>query len=106
METRLRWLLLSAGLPSPEVQTDLHGDTGEFLGRADLYYRAAHLVIEFDGGNHRDRLITDDRRQNLLVGAGYRMLRFTVADLRGRPDTIVAQVKQLLPAGRNNRPLR
>jgi len=27
-------------------------------------------VIEFDGGNHRDRLVSDDRRQNSLVSAG------------------------------------
>jgi hypothetical protein len=67
METRLRWVLLSAGLPAPEVQTDLYSSTVEFVGRADLYYPSAHLVIEFDGGNHRDRLVDDDRRQNRLV---------------------------------------
>jgi very-short-patch-repair endonuclease len=96
METRLRFLLLNGGLPTPEVQQDLYSDAGEFLGRADLYYPSAHLVVEFDGGNHRDRLIGDDRRQNLLVAAGYRLLRFTSADLRGRPEAIVAQVRSLL----------
>jgi very-short-patch-repair endonuclease len=96
METRLRWLLINSGLPSPEVQTDLYAATGEFVGRADLYYRHVHLVIEFDGGNHRDRLVSDDRRQNLLVGAGYRILRFTTADVRSRPDAVVAQVNAAL----------
>ena len=96
METRLRWLLLSAGLSAPEVQTDLYSSTYEFVGRADLYYPSAHLVIEFDGGNHRDRLVSDDRRQNLLVSAGYRVLRFTGADLRGRPAAVVAQVRGAL----------
>jgi len=56
METRLRWLLINARLPRPEVQTNLHDDEGRFLGRADLYYPSARLVIEFDGGNHRERL--------------------------------------------------
>lgn len=37
METRLRWLLLQAGLPRPEVQSDLHDAKGRFIGRADLY---------------------------------------------------------------------
>src|SRR5690348_18197860 len=64
MESRLRWLLLDAGLPAPEVQQDLYDNSGDFLGRADLYYPGAHLVIEYDGGNHRDRLVSDDRRQN------------------------------------------
>ena len=93
METRLRWLLIKAGLPLPEVQVDLYDDAGQFVGRADLYYPAAHLVIEFDGGNHRDRLVSDDRRQNSLVSAGYRVLRFTVADVYGRPEAIVGQVR-------------
>jgi len=93
METRLRWLLVSAGLPQPEVQVDLHDDDGDFLGRADLYYRQARLVIEYDGANHRERLVSDDRRQNLLINAGYRILRFTAADIHGRPEVVVAQVR-------------
>jgi len=96
METRLRWLLIDAGLPVPEVQTDLYNGEGDFVGRADLYYPSAHLVIEFDGGNHRDRLVSDDRRQNALIEAGYRVLRFTAADLYGRPDAIVALVRAFL----------
>jgi hypothetical protein len=41
METRLRWLLLQAGLPRPVVQSDLRDVEGRFLGRADLYYPIA-----------------------------------------------------------------
>jgi len=96
METRLRWLLIKAGLPAPEVQTDLHDGEGNFVGRADLYYPRAHLVIEFDGANHRDRLVGDDRRQNALIAAGYRVLRFTAADVYGRPEAIVGQVRAAL----------
>jgi hypothetical protein len=59
METRLRWLLITAGLPRPEVQTKLY-DNGRLIGIADLYYPSARLVIEYDGGNHRDRLVSDD----------------------------------------------
>jgi len=98
METRLRWLLLEAGLPAPEVQTDLYDDSGNFLGRADLYYPQANLVIEFDGGNHRDRLVGDNRRQNSLHRAGYKMLRFTAPDVYGRPHNVVALVTSALKA--------
>jgi len=92
METRLRWLLLKAGLPRPEVQTKLLDSRGRFVGRADLYYPDSRLVIEFDGANHRDRLVEDNRRQNLLMNAGYSVLRFTASDYYNRPDRIVAQV--------------
>jgi very-short-patch-repair endonuclease len=96
METRLRWLLIRAKLPRPQVQTDLHDRQGGFVGRADLYYPAARLVVEFDGGNHRERLVGDDRRQNELVNAGFTVLRFTSADLRNRPEVVVAQVRGAL----------
>jgi very-short-patch-repair endonuclease len=90
METRLRWLLITAGLPRPQAQIALS------FGRADLYYPDARLVVEYDGANHRDRLVEDNRRQNLLQNAGYRVLRFTAADLAQRPDTIVGQVRDAL----------
>jgi very-short-patch-repair endonuclease len=51
------------------------------------------LAIEYDGGNHRDRLVDDNRRQNDLVGAGFRLLRFTAPDVYGTPDLVVMQVR-------------
>jgi very-short-patch-repair endonuclease len=96
METRLRWLLLEARLPRPEVQADLHDRDSRFVGRADLYYPSSRLVLEYDGGNHRDRLVTDDRRQNLLINAGFRVLRFTASDVHQHPNLVVAQVRESL----------
>ena len=93
METRLRWHILQAGLPRPQVQTELRNPEGRFVGRADLYYPAGKLVIEYDGGNHRDRLVEDNRRQNAIINAGYRVLRFTNADT---PEVITAQVRKAL----------
>jgi len=93
METRLRWHILHAGLPRPQVQAELRNPEGRFVGRADLYYPAGKLVIEYDGGNHRDRLVEDDRRQNAIINAGYRVLRFTNADT---PEVITAQVRKAL----------
>ena len=93
METRLRWTLLRAGLSRPQVQTDLRDADGRFLGRADLYYPQARLVIEYDGANHRDRLVQDNRRQNSIVNAGFRVLRFTAAD---RPEVIATLVRRAL----------
>jgi len=74
----------------------IRDDQGHFLGRPDLLYRAQRLAIEYDGGNHRDRLVDDNRRQNGLVGAGYRLLRFTAADVYGTPDSVVMQVRHSL----------
>jgi len=96
METRLRVMLMLPRLPPPEVQVPLHDSRGRFLGRVDLYYPAHQLAIEYDGGTHRSSLVEDNRRQNLLVSAGYRLLRFTFADIRDTPTGVVDQVRAAL----------
>ncbi len=104
METRLRWLLIQARLPHPEVQANLRDASARFVGRADLYFPAARLVLEFDGGNHRERLVEDNWRQNALVNAGYRLLRFTAGDIYSRANVVVAQVRAALKAGDTAKP--
>lgn len=96
METRLRWLLIQGGLPRPQVQTELRNEEGRFLGRADLYYPTARLAVEYDGGNHRDRLVEDNRRQNRLLSAGFKLLRFTASDVHQRGDMIKSLVSKAL----------
>jgi hypothetical protein len=96
MESRLRMLLVLAGLPRPEVQVPIYDDQGRFLGRPDLFYRRQMVAIEYDGGNHRERLVADDRRQNLLLNFGILMLRFTAPDLNGTPGSVVGQVREAL----------
>lgn len=100
METRLRLLLVLAGLSRPEARVPLVDDHGAFLGRPDLHYPERRLAIEYDGDTHRDRLVDDDRRQNRLLSAGFHVLRFTAADVLRRPDSVVALVRDALtPAG-------
>jgi len=96
METRLRMLLLLAGLPRPEVQAAVHDDSGRFVGRPDLLYRAQRLAIEYDGGNHRERMVDDNRRQNGLIAVGLRILRFTAVDVYKGPANGALQVRYAL----------
>ena len=98
METRLRLLLVFARLPRPLAQVDL-GDASGFFARADLYYPQRRLVIEYDGATHKDSVTEDDRRQNRLLSAGYRLLRFSAADVLGTPDLVVERVRGALRAG-------
>ena len=101
METRLRMLLLLAGLPRPEVQVSICGDQGRFLGRPDLLCRRQRLALEYEGGIYRDRMVEDNRRQNGLVGASYRMLRFTAADVYFSRDPRTSQPCWRLLEGRH-----
>ena len=100
MESRLRMVLVLARLPRPAVQVPLFNDRGDFVGRPDLFYPAQRLGLEYDGGNHRTNLEDDNRRQNRLLNAGYRLLRFTADDVYNKPRTVVAQVRAELGSGR------
>ena len=93
METRLRMLLVLAGLPRPAAQVSLQDARGRFLGRPDLYYPGARLGIEYDGATHRESLAADNRRQNRLLGEGIQLLRFTAGDVLHNQASVVAQVR-------------
>jgi very-short-patch-repair endonuclease len=95
METRLRMVLVLGGLPRPQAQVSLHDARGRFLGRPDLYYPDHRLGLEYDGGIHRSSLADDNRRQNRLLTAGIRLLRFTAGDVLHNPDSITTQVRAM-----------
>ena len=96
METRLRLVLLFGGLPRPLPQVKIHDSRGRFVGRVDLYYEAERIGIEYDGATHRDSLADDDSRQNALLDAGVRLLRFTARDVMGNPASVVRLVGDML----------
>ncbi len=96
MESRLRMLLVGAGLPRPQAQVALCDAHGTFVGRPDLYYPEAQLGVEYDGENHRDRLTSDNRRQNRLHQVGVTLLRYTASDFSERPHAIVGEVRAAL----------
>lgn len=96
MESRLRMVLVLGGLPRPRAQVPVNDRWGGFAGRPDLYYERQQIGIEYDGGTHRDAMAEDNRRQNRLLAAGVRLLRFTASDVLGHPDSVVRQVRELL----------
>jgi very-short-patch-repair endonuclease len=98
MESVLRWLVLDAGLPGPVLQYSVHDEVGRFIGRADLAWPDRRVLVEFDGDLHRDRavFVNDLRRQNRLIAAGWTVLRFSSADVLGRPEEVIAAIRAAL----------
>jgi very-short-patch-repair endonuclease len=98
MESVLRWLIVDDGLPSPVLQHPILDQLGRFIGRADLAWPDRKVLVEFDGDLHRDRavFVNDLRRQNRLIAAGWTVLRFTSADVLGRPAEVIAEIRTAL----------
>jgi hypothetical protein len=98
MESVLRWLIHEAGLPTPVLQHTVLGPHREFIGCVDMAWPERRVLVEFDGDVHRERrvFVNDLRRQNGLVLAGWVVLRFTSADVRGRPTWVLAMIRRAL----------
>jgi very-short-patch-repair endonuclease len=96
-EMRLVRRLLAHGLPQPERQVAIAG-----IGRVDLLYRLARVVIELESfrwhGARRGHERTKQRR-NQLTAAGYKVIQATVADLKGDGHRLCRQVAALVEAG-------
>jgi hypothetical protein len=101
MESVLRWLLHAEGLPAPVLQHVVRDGRGAFVGEVDLAWPDRRVLVEFDGNVHRERpvFVNDLRRQNGLVLAGWTVLRFTSADVLGRPGQVVAAIRAALGLG-------
>jgi hypothetical protein len=98
LESRARVLWREAALPPPRQQATIRHD-GRFVARVDFLWERGRLIVEVDGlAKYEDpRALRDEkRRQNELVALGYTVLRFTWADVVGRPDYVVAQVRLMI----------
>jgi very-short-patch-repair endonuclease len=98
METRLRLLLVLAGLPPPAVQHPVIGPNARVLAWLDLAYPQVRLGIEYDGDVHLDplRAVRDKRRDGALGEQGWLVLHFTKSDVLARPDRTVLRVRRVL----------
>ncbi len=97
-ETRLRLLLVRAGLPEPLVNPDVSvpGSDGRLFG--DLVYPEYHVIVEYDGEQHRTdrrRYAADVARLEALAGAGWFVVRVLGHDL-GDPSALARRVARAI----------
>jgi very-short-patch-repair endonuclease len=98
-ERKLHRLLRSAGLTGWVPQLPFVAGGRRFA--IDVAFPELRLAIEIDGYAYHssdDRFQRDRTKQNALIAAGWRVLRFTWADLDERPRYVIAQILQLLAA--------
>lgn len=93
-ERRLHRLLHRAGIVGWEANVRVDDAEG-IVGRVDVLFPAARVVVEVDGYAYHSRgaFQADRAKQNRLVAAGYTVLRFTWADLTDRPAAVVRSIR-------------
>ena len=98
LERRFLEVLREAGLPEPKGQVDL-GDEGSWVGRVDFVYQDQGVVIEVDGRAWHDAQVdleADQRRDQRLAAAGWRVVRVRRSQLTERPSELVDVLRRLL----------
>ena len=99
METRLRMLLVLAGLPEPVVNHTIRDRQGRVLMRFDLSYPELRIVIEYDGRQHRadlDQWDRDEQRKDWFDDSGWRHVPVFSRGIYSRPDATVERVVRAL----------
>jgi hypothetical protein len=100
METRVRLLIVRAGLPYPRVNVDVFdAHDGSWLARPDFCYPAVKVAIEYDGDHHRTdkyQWRDDILRKEDLEDRGWRVIVLTADDVFVRPHVTIERIRGLL----------
>jgi very-short-patch-repair endonuclease len=99
METRLRMLIVLAGLPEPEVDVRLMNDDGTWRRRFDLCYPELRLIIECDGRQHAEdtrQWRSDLVRREELDDDEYRILVVNAQGIFVEPARTIERVRRQL----------
>lgn len=99
METRLRLLIVLAGLPEPVVNYRRYRADGAWHRRFDLCYPSIKLIIEYDGRHHlTDSLqwASDIERREEFDDEGYRIIVVIAADIFRSPQRTLHRIRRQL----------
>lgn len=101
-ESRVRTLLVDAGLPKPQTQLEFHDHYGHAYIRVDMGWREWRVAVEYDGVQHwtdRRQRSWDIDRLATLEAMGWAVIRVS-AEMLSRPRVIVERVRaKLLQSG-------
>lgn len=99
METRLRLLIVLAGLPEPTVDFRVHDSFGKVIRRFDLSYPDLRLIVEYDGRQHADdpeQYESDIYRREDLDRWKWRSVVVTAKGIFQRPEETLHRVRNAL----------
>ena len=99
MESRLRMLIVLAGLPEPEVNFKLYREDGTWRRRFDLSYPGIKLIVEYDGRQHAEDNVQwekDLERREEFDDGGYRILVVTSKGIFVEPERTLHRIRRQL----------
>ncbi len=98
METRIRLIIVAAGLPEPQVNAEILNRYGAFIALGDMVYPEFRVLVEYDGAHHFTNVQQshhDIERLDAVMEEKWRVIRLNSSHLR-RPDVVVDKVRTAL----------
>jgi very-short-patch-repair endonuclease len=98
METRLRMLIVLAGLPEPKVNVRLRDERGLVVVQFDLCYPSIKLVVQYDGRHHADddQWDEDIHRREAMDEHGWRVLIVNSRGIYNEPGRTLERIHRAL----------
>lgn len=98
METRLRMLIVLAGLPEPKVNVVVTDERGRVVRRYDLCWPSVKLIVEYDGRQHAEtkQWKRDLDRREEIDDDGFRILVVTGEGIYVEPHRTLQRVRRQL----------
>lgn len=103
METRLRMLIVLAGLPEPVINLKVRDEVGEVIRMYDLSYPAVKVAVEYNGRVHvltLEAWEADLERRDASDDDGWRLLPVVSSGIFARPDHTLQRIHRVLLARR------
>jgi very-short-patch-repair endonuclease len=99
LESVLRVRMAEDGIDGFRTQRVVRDSTGRHILRVDFCFAAQRLVVETDGSRWHPDPVRDQGLDNRLAAAGWRVLRFTWAQVVHDPAAVLALIRAALGAG-------
>lgn len=98
-ESWCRLIIVDAGLPEPEIDVDVYGRDGSFIGCVDLAYPSLKIALEYEGDHHRtspEQWQRDLEKHDRLVAEGWRVIRISRAHIFTAPNEFIRRLSRAL----------
>lgn len=100
-ESRVRLLLIKAGLPRPVTQIGITDGYGRVVRRIDMGWPQWKVGVEYDGAQHwtdSNQHADDIDRLEFFADLGWRVVRVSARHLRSRPESVAFRAATALRA--------
>lgn len=102
LESVLRVELVEGGVTGFSTQRVVLDNRGRYVLRVDFCFEQQRLVVEADGARWHPDPGRDRVLDNRLVAAGWRVLRFTWAEVVHDPASVLALIRDAIESGSNH----